>query len=256
MIDDYTWECVKRGLETTRRAPSNSTIKAAGDTEEVNVFSGIIRCADCGASMALNRKVRKNGTEKRFYRCSRYANNGAKACTMHAFDADLLESVILHDVQRHAEAAVKDESRLFARLLEFSGKARKSESGAWEKELRNAASRITFIENASKKLFEEKMIGNVPDSLFRKMLTDYEHELAQLEDRAYELRQHIEESNNSKADVEQWLKLIKKCATIDRLDRATAFQLIDHVTVHEQCEECGVKTHDIQVKYNFVGCLS
>jgi len=44
--------------------------------------------------------------------------------------------------------------------------------------------------------------------------------------------------------------------TIDRLDRATAFQLIDHVDVHEQTDETGHKSQSIQVKYNFVGCLS
>ena len=88
------------------------------------------------------------------------------------------------------------------------------------------------------------------------MLADYEKELATLEEKAYDLGHQIEESNNSKADIQQWLGLIKNCAAIDTLDRATAFQLIDHVTVHEHKDECGIRVHDIQVKYNFVGCLS
>ena len=47
------------------------------------------------------------------------------------------------------------------------------------------------------------------------------------------------------------------CVSIDRLDRATTFQLIDNVVaVHEQTDEKGRKSQSVQVKYNFVGCLS
>ena len=52
------------------------------------------------------------------------------------------------------------------------------------------------------------------------------------------------------------MELIKDCVSIDRLDRATAFQLIDNVAVHEQTDKDGRKSQSIQVKYNFVGCLS
>lgn len=45
-------------------------------------------------------------------------------------------------------------------------------------------------------------------------------------------------------------------AIIDHLDRTTAYQLIDHVLVHEHTKENGRIAQSIKVKYNFVGCLS
>ena len=69
IIDRLTWDCVQRRIGSTRRAHSNNTIKVSG-ADEVNIFSGIIRCADCGAAMAFNRKVEKSGVVRRFYRCS------------------------------------------------------------------------------------------------------------------------------------------------------------------------------------------
>jgi hypothetical protein len=206
--------------------------------------------------MAFNRKVRKNGAEKLFYRCSRYANSGKESCTTHTIDIELLEAVILHDIQQHAKTAVQDETGLLDRLLEYSGETSKNENAAREKTLRDMVSRISFVEDASKSLFEEKVKGNVPDSLFKKMLADYEREITELQEKSSELRQYIQESRNSKADIEKWLGILKECATIDKLDRATAYQLIDRVLVNEQSDECGVRTHDIQVKYNFVGCIS
>jgi len=168
----------------------------------------------------------------------------------------VLECVILHDIKHHAKTAVQDEKGLLDKLLEFSGEAHKNEIIAKEKNLRNAENRITFVEDAIKKLFEEKVIGNVPDSVFKKLLVDYEYEITELNEKAVELRRQLQDSKNSRADIERWLNLLKECATIDSIDRATAYQLIETVTVHEQSDECGIRLHTIGIKYNFVGYLS
>ena len=96
----------------------------------------------------------------------------------------------------------------------------------------------------------------MPDSLFKKMFADYERELAKLEEKAADLRRTIQDAANGKADVMKWMSLVKECISIDKLDRATAFQLIDHVAVHEQADENGHTTQTVQIKYNFVGYLS
>ncbi len=57
------------------------------------------------------------------------------------------------------------------------------------KDRRDAKSRMTFIEDASKRLFKEKISGNMPESLFKKLLADYERELSELEDKCLDLRQ-------------------------------------------------------------------
>ena len=239
----------------TKRTANNSTVKA-NNNDEVNLFSGIIRCADCGASMAFVRRTRKSGNDKIIYRCSRYNNNGKDVCSTHTIDAEVLECVVLKDIQHHAKMAVKDESALLDRLLSFSGKEAGSKKAAQEKTLHDAVSRIRFIEDASKRLFEEKIMGNVPDGMFKKMFADYETELAMLEEQAAELRRTLQDEADSTSNVERWIELAKECLTIDRLDRATAFQLIDHVAVHEQEDECGLAVQTLQIKYNFVGYLS
>lgn len=248
------WDKVQKRIQVTRRAPSNHAIKTNG-TDEVNIFSGIIRCADCGSAMAFNRKARKLGNDKRFYRCSRYANN-AKACSMHTVDAEVLESVILADIQHHAKAAIQDEEALIDRLYKFSGQESRNEKAAQEKSLRDTKNRIVFLYQTSKQLLEEKVAGNVPDSLFKKMLADYEREISELEEQEIDIRGQLQDSGNAEAGIGQWMELIKECVSIDCLDRATAYQLIDHVAIHEQEDESGLTVQNIQVKYKFVGCIS
>ena len=254
IIQPYEWESVQNRLAKID-AHSDGVVKR-NKYHETSLLSGIIRCADCGAAMAFNRKKRKNGAVKSIYRCGRHVNSGSKACTTHSIDATILESVLLHDIQSHAKTALHDEQELLDRLLAFSGEACRNESAAIEKTLRDTESRISFIETAGKQLFEEKISGNVPDSMFKKMMSDYQQEIETLSQKATELREQVQNSRNNQADVRRWMKLIRECSAINSLDRATVCQLIDRVSVHEQSDECGVRTHAIQIKYNFVGCIS
>lgn len=193
IVDKYTWECAQRRINASRRNQQGNRIIRTNN-DEVNLFSGIIRCADCGAAMAFNRKVRKSGAEKQFYRCSRYANNGAKTCSMHTIDLEVLECVILADIQYHAKMAIQDEQALLDKLLSYSGKEQEKKRAAQERTLRDTTKRIAFVQEASKQLFEQKVGGTVPDSLFKKMFAEYEAELTTLEEQAAEMQRQLQDA--------------------------------------------------------------
>lgn len=55
-------------------------------------------------------------------------------------------------------------------------------------------------------------------------------------------------SGKQRGQMQEWMGLIQDCVSIDRLDRSTAFQRIDNVTVHEQM---GVRKpeHSGQIKF-------
>ena len=142
------------------------------------------------------------------------------------------------------------------KLLTFSGEACRNESVAIEKTLRDTESRISFIETAGKQLFEERVSGNVPDGLFKKMMADYQQEIEALNQKASELREQDQDSHNNRADAQRWVMLIRECSAINRLDRATVYQLVNQVSVHEQSDECGIRTQTVQIKYNFVGKIN
>lgn len=111
------------------------------------------------------------------------------------------------------------------------------------------------MQEAGKKLFEENVAGTMPDSIFQKMMADYETELAELESTTAELQNAIYEAEDSEANVEQWQALINKCADLTELDRPTAFQLIEQVSVYERDDETGLQNITVRVKYNFIGYL-
>lgn len=71
IIDDDLFQSVQNQLSMRTRTR----------TERVNLFSGLIRCADCGCVMAaLHRKARKGHGGYTAYRCSRHYQRAVKTC--------------------------------------------------------------------------------------------------------------------------------------------------------------------------------
>lgn len=71
IIDDDLFQSVQNQLTMSTRTR----------TDRVNMFSGLLRCADCGCVMAsLHHKARKGHCEYTAYRCSRHYQRAVKTC--------------------------------------------------------------------------------------------------------------------------------------------------------------------------------
>ncbi len=108
----------------------------------------------------------------------------------------------------------------------------------------------------AQKLFEERCTGNVPDSVFKKLMQNYDVEQANLNQIIAEKRNVLMEMENAAIDISAWAEEFKQYTNIDKLDRRIVTTLIDSVEVHESTKENGVVTQHITVSYKFVGQLS
>ena len=80
IIDYETFDKVQALLQRdTRTSPKG---------REVHLFSGFLKCADCGR--AITRCVGKNNNV--YYSCSTYKNRSRTACTMHSIKHERLEA--------------------------------------------------------------------------------------------------------------------------------------------------------------------
>ena len=65
---------------------------------KMNIFSGLLKCADCGGNMIFNTKHYKSYT-KEYYRCSTYMNKGKTACTHHSIDYHIVYKAVMYDIK-------------------------------------------------------------------------------------------------------------------------------------------------------------
>ena len=95
-------------------------------------------------------------------------------------------------------------------------------------------------------------MGNVPDSMFKKLTQNYDVEQANLNQIIAEKRNVLMEMENAAIDISAWAEEFKQYTNIDKLDRRIVTTLIDSKSTNET----GVTRQHITVNYKFVGQLS
>ncbi|MDE6732293.1 MAG: recombinase family protein [Oscillospiraceae bacterium] len=88
IVDKETWR-LAQGLRRTRHRPT--------DMGELNMLSGYLYCADCGARMTLMRTI---GKKYEYYYCGKYrAKSNSSECTSHLVRADVVETLLLENIR-------------------------------------------------------------------------------------------------------------------------------------------------------------
>jgi DNA invertase Pin-like site-specific DNA recombinase len=245
IIDPVTWE------KAQALAEKNHLGIRRNSTGEVNIFSGIVRCADCGTKMTYNRKVFASYT-KEYYRCGRYTNKGTDACNPHTIIFQTVYDAVLADLREYARLAASDEEKLINRLIKSNIKLKESGIQQKEKLLYSKERRVKEIDNLIQALFEDKVKGNVPDGVFKRMAQKYDEEQLTLTGEIDRLRIELVEQRQNEKDISGWVEKIKRCLSIETLTREIAMELIDSIEISEAyTDDNGVEQQDIKITYRF-----
>ena len=107
--------------------------------------------------------------------------------------------------------------------------------------------RVHELDMLIRKIYEDNVIGRLPDRLFQSMLTDYENEQNELnkiiETDTADMQRIIGGQNN----VERFLKLVKKYENITELTPAMINEFIDKILVHEPQGKGADRTTEVEI---------
>lgn len=131
IIDRDTWEMVqKHTARTKRRAPKKENARK-------HIFSGLIRCADCGSNMSYHTNTVNKDIH--YFSCSNYVKDTRGTCqTRHYIRADALEQIVIYELKRLAIMLQMDEPLLVEILEKKSNKDFYDEKKFLEGELQKA----------------------------------------------------------------------------------------------------------------------
>ncbi len=247
IVSQELWERANSLIKT------HSAIKKT-KKDTVGLYAGILRCADCGSPLAFMRKALKS-SEKGVYRCSRYNNNGGKACSTHYIDEEVITEFVLQDIRFHGMLAQTQKERIANQLLLSMKNAQKSESSILRKKVKESESRIATIGTALKNLYDDKCAGKIPESVFLSLMADYSNEQAMLEKSLPALQKELDSIQETSGGIESWLTLVSSYANLQTLDRATVVGLINSITVSERTKKYGRQTQELKIEYRFIGNL-
>ena len=218
IIDYETFDKVQALLQRdTRTSPKG---------REVHLFSGFLKCADCGR--AITRSVGNNNNV--YYACSTYKNRSRTACTMHSIKHNRLEAAVLFAVQQQIHLAVSY-SEMIARIN--TAPVKKSQSIRLEELIAAKERELAKISRYKQSLYQDWKDGEITQQDYRDMKADYERQTIALMDVLARLNAERAELANGVKSEHPALVAFTKHQNIDQLSRELLVELIDHIKVYE-----------------------
>ena len=218
IIDRETFDKVQALLQRdTRTSPKG---------REVHLFSGFLKCADCGR--AITRSVGNNNNV--YYACSTYKNRSRTACTMHSIKHNRLEAAVLFAVQQQVHLAVSY-SEMIARIN--TAPVKKSQSIRLEELIAVKERELAKISRYKQSLYQDWKDGEITQQDYRDMKADYERQTIALTDVLARLNAERAELANGVKSEHPALVAFTKHQNIDQLSRELLVELIDHIKVYE-----------------------
>lgn len=202
----------------TRRSPED---------EAVTLFSGMVFCGDCGASM-VRKTVPAGGKKYVYYVCS--ANKQDKTtCSPHRIRDNALVEIVLDSLKVHIQDVV-DMSDLLA--MTDTEPLRTAEAQKIQRQLDKKREEYEKLQKLLMSLYEN-LVGGILDreeyirlkESFSSRASEAEKQMDALRDTLTNIREHGTEN--------AWMEEFKRHRGITALDRSIVVSLIDKILVHE-----------------------
>ena len=115
--------------------------------------------------------------------------------------------------------------------------------------------RLTELGKLVQAIYEDKVMGRVPEAICIQLMNQYEAERAEKLEQKGRLSGELEAYQQDTDDVQQWMNLIREYAKLEQLDRPTLLRLVKRIDIGEKKVEGGRTVRDIKIHYNFVGYI-
>ena len=192
---------------------------------EVHLFSGFLKCADCGKSI-----TRSQSGKNIYYACSTYKNRSRTACSMHSIKHNRLEAAVLFAIQYQVNTAVSY-SEMITNIN--SAPLKKSQSHRLNDQIAAKEKELTRITRYKQSLYQDWKDGEITQQEYRDMKADYERQAAELSDVLARLNAERAELANGVDKEHPALVAFAKYQSIETLTREILTDLVDHIKVYE-----------------------
>lgn len=203
--------------------------RTAPTQPQVYLFSGFLRCADCGK--AMNRKtISQPYRNYYYYICSTFKKQHSGACTKHTIRSDRLEQAVLETLRSQIALAVEMDE-LIAEINRSSACSRSADHLQTERaQLETERERI---EQMKLSLYPDWKAGDISREEYHRLKEQFEQQQAKLDTRLASLQSRIDEVQNGVNETNSFLSQFVKYRSLQTLTREVVVELIDMIYVHE-----------------------
>lgn len=245
IIDAETFERVQE-LRKNKRRPAR--------TGKSNMFSGIVRCADCKEKLYYC--TSKNfETRQDHFVCSTSRKKGTEVCDTHFIRAVVLEEGVLQHMRLVISCVAAYEDKFRKALgAKRSAEARK-ELSAKKRTLQKSENRIKELDRLFKRIYEDMVGGIISEARFQMLADSYEQEQEELREKITMLEEEIQNQEDQVENVDRFIQMAKKYLYLEKLTPSVLNDMVNAVYVHAPHKSSGHRIQDVDISYNYIGIL-
>lgn len=241
LVDEETFALAQKRI-ATRHRPTKFN--------EIDLFSGLLFCADCGQKMVIQRGV-ASSPRRYAYVCGGYRKRLADPCTTHRILQTDLYDIVLAELRRVLAYAKGHEQEFIRKADEYGNLEARRALAQQQKEFARSSKRMDEINTLFRKLYEDHALGRLSAEQFEMMVSGYDEEKKALGARLSVLEREIGQVTESRTNAEKLLKIIRKYSDVQELNYENLHAFIDKILIHEKDKATG--TRRIDIFYSFVG---
>lgn len=245
IVERAVWEQVQEKRRKQRKRKTNDG--------EVNMFSGLLVCADCGHNLHFH--FNQGNPEIKYFNCSNYKGNRGTCNSTHYVRVDFLEQVVLGEIRRLTKFASKYERQFAEAVMGHSQKAAESERQAMQKEVYALQARDRELDALFERIYEDNVSGKISDERFARMSMKYEDEQKELIAKIKELKAALEKSASQSVTADMFIGSVRKYTRAKKLTQQMLNELIQKIEVFNAEKINGVWQQRLIIHYNCIGSI-
>lgn len=223
-------------------------------TGRTSIFTSKMFCGDCSSKMYFC-AAKSVPEDREFFRCSEYKENKG-SCSIHY----IRESVVRQAVTEAVKKVVKYVTEFEPVFLYLYAKKHSEDMLINIRETKSrtqqARKRIEELDRLIMRVYEDHALGNLSESRYSMMATNYEAEQARLKEQIEADESALTNAEKSTIDLRAFLKAIRQCTDFEELDEKTVNTLISKIEVFKKERVDGKYHIPIKIHFTAVGIIN
>ena len=218
IVSREIFECVQNLMKLdTRTSP---------EEEMIYIFSGLLRCGDCGQNM-VRRVVKKKGKQYCYYHCSTYKNK--EGCTSHNISDVKLQKVVLEAIQNQIALLVQADA-IMAQIENIP----QQQFGVklLDSQIRTLNAEVQKYKDLRNNLYQDMVDGIITREEYRDIKQTFTRKMERAEESIRELETKKRRLLSNEMRTQKWVEEFKNCRNIESLDRKVTVMLIERIVVY------------------------
>ncbi len=244
IIDMETFNRVQEIREHRRRHTS---------TGRSSIYTSKIFCGDCGSKMYFC--AAKSIPDKNvFFRCSEYKENRGK-CTIHHIRETAVDAIVTKAVKEVIKYVTQYEPVFLYLYSKKHNEEMLTNLKLTRLRIEQGEKRMQDLNQLIMKVYEDHVLGDLPDARYAMMASNYEKEQERLAKQLESDKESLAKAEQTAVDVKSFLKAIHRYTDFEKLDEKMVNTLISKIEVFNKVKLDGKYHVPVKVHFTAVGIV-